>query len=218
MNKLIKRASAPLLHWVYRRKTSRVSRYQYKGLDVTILPGVFHPFFTSSTRQLIDYLSSMDVENKSVLEFGAWNALISFYCAREGARVRATDISDIALEGIEQNASNLNLSIEILYSDLFTSLQNRHWDLVIINPPYYPTPANDIERAMYCGKDFQYFRKLFDQLKSRYSFETEYLMILSEDCVRVTIENIARSKGLKLSKQQKVKNFWQVNFIYTIEV
>ncbi len=213
IKKLVQYFYAPFVLWYI--KTDRY--YHFKGLRILVKAGVFHPGFFFSTKFLISTLSHLKIKNAKVLELGAGSGLISFYCATNGAFVTATDINPIALEGLEENNINLGLPINIIGSDLFDKLPKQTFDFIIINPPYYPKqPANDAEKAWYCGTEFEYFEKLFSQLGDYIDTKTIVLMSLSEDCDVNKISSIAIKNKLLLKEHQNKKIFWERNYIFKI--
>ncbi len=215
---LVKRLSHPLLKRSYQLYASRERRFSKSGMTITILPGVFHPGMFLSTQLLRQFLSNRDLKGLRVLELGAGSGFLSFYMAgKKGAIVTASDISQRALKGLHLNVEQTGISIEIIESDLFDHLDICAFDLIVINPPYYPKePSNEAERAFYCGADFTYFQKLFSQLAA-VPFQSECLLILSEDCDRTHIGNLARSSGLDLAEVHRERKVGEWNFIYQIQ-
>jgi release factor glutamine methyltransferase len=207
----------PVLSFVYNIYSAKERGYSYKGINVRVMPGVFHPGLFFSTKLLIEYLSKLDLKNKTVLELGAGSGLISIYCAKQNAIVTATDINPTAVININKNAELNNVKITVLESDLFDKIEKENYDYMIINPPYFPKdPTSDKEFAWYCGSDFKYFKKLFSQLNN-YRTESNVLLILSEDCDFNRINSIANECNFKLNLVLQKKVLWEQNFIYTIE-
>lgn len=219
MKKLIKKFIAvfvaPAL--TYYLKTDRV--YQYKGIHLLVKKGVFHPAFFFSSKFLLKEARQLDLTNKKVLELGAGSGLISFYLTKKNAIITASDISKIAIEGLYFNKKKLNLPINIIESDLFTNIPQQVFDVVLINPPYYPkNPKNEAEQAWYCGAEFQYFTNLFTQIKNYISNHTIVLMSLSEDCDIAQIKKIAEEHGLRFVSQKEKRLLWELNYIFSIKV
>ena len=50
---------------------SKKRMYRYKTISLEVPPEVFHPAFFSSTRLLLNYISSKPLADKKVLELGA---------------------------------------------------------------------------------------------------------------------------------------------------
>jgi release factor glutamine methyltransferase len=181
------------------------------------LSDVFHPQFTISTKLLMQFLESHELNNKSFLELGCGTGFISVLAAKNGAKVLATDINSKALENTTLNAQLNHVKLEVLKSDLFDSIPNQVFDYIIINPPYYPrTPKSIAENAWFCGENFEYFEKLFSQLGDYFSVSSKVFMILSEDCQLASIEAIANRNKFEFSQVSKSKKWGEWNTIYHI--
>lgn len=204
----------PLSSWYL----SKTRTFLYKGIKIKILPGVFHPGLFFSTKVLLAYLETRNIENKRLLELGAGTGLISIYCNQKGAHVVASDISKTALQSIKENATINNAQLSIIESDLFDKVNPKDFDIIIINPPYYPKPiTSEKDIAWFCGEHFEYFEKLFPQLKGE-AATLEVFMILSEDCELIRIKSIAEKNSLRLVEIFSVRRFGEWNFIYKISV
>ncbi len=200
------------------KKIYRRSQYKWQDIQLHIPPGVFHPRFFFSTKFLLETIRNTDIKNKKILELGAGSGLISIACAKRGAIVTASDISMRVIEALRENFKTNNVQIEIIHSDLFDALPDNHFDLIAINPPYYPKAArNELELAWYCGTDFEYFEKLFRQMGKYVHQNTKVLMVLSEDCNLERIFEIAKNNHFTF-KEKIEKKFWRErNMIYEIE-
>ncbi|MDH7448043.1 methyltransferase [Aquimarina sp. 2201CG14-23] len=217
MRNLIKKIIHPFFKTGMNIYFSKPRNYSYGDISVTVQPGVFPPHLTISTKILLDYLDTEDLENKKILELGCGSGIISLFAASNGAIVTASDINKVAIEAIEMASEKNNLKIKAIYSDLFDQLNNLSFDYIIINPPYYPKePKNIKEKAWYCGENFEYFEKLFYQLPQYIQQNNYILMILSEDCDIDYIQSIALKNHIlfQLIKEQKVVN--EQNFIFKI--
>jgi release factor glutamine methyltransferase len=191
--------------------------YSRQGITVRISPGVFHPGFFFSTRVLSDYLQKQDLRNRKVLELGAGSGYLSIFCAQKGARITATDINPQALKNCVDNARRNNVAVNVVESDLFDRVHADEFDLIIINPPYYPKTVKDSrDMAWYCGENFEYFEKLSTQLSEKRKAATQVIMILSEDCDLKTIGGIFNSRRLHLKEISAVQKLGEWNYIFEI--
>ena len=212
----IKTISKPFLNKGLKLYYSKPRKYSYKGIEVMVHPSVFPPQLTLSTKILLEYLSKLDLNNKTLLELGCGCGIISLFASKEGARVTSSDINEIALNHLKLASSKNDLEVEVVYSDLFDQMKNRSFDYIIINPPYYPRDPRDIkEQAWYCGKDFNYFKRLFDQLPDFLSKENMTYIILSEDCDIQRIKDIAEENNINLIEVHRITKFGETNFIYS---
>ena len=217
---LLKKAFHKVLRTVYNRYKTKPRSYSYKGIKIKVLPSVFHPGFFYSTKYLLEYcVANHAIQQKKILELGAGSGLISVFLAKEGGLVYASDINPKAVDNIKENARLNDLSITTYHSDLFDEIPSQIFDVVLINPPYYPQkPKNEEERAWYCGADFDYFKKLFKQIPAFMDEKSEILMVLSEDCDLQKIELLARQFNFHFELRDKRKFLGETNFIFSLSV
>lgn len=210
---------SPVLKPISRWYLSKKRTYTYQGITVHISPGVFHPGLFNSTKVLSTYLSEFKLEGRKVLELGAGSGYISLYCCKKGAHVTASDINKVAIANLHENAMLNNCNLNVVESDLFEMIRPQDFEIIIINPPYYPKAVqsqNDL--AWYCGENFEYFHKLFMQLRqANVSKDHQMIMILSEDCDIKRIESIAGANGLFLKKEKEYKTSYEMNYIFHID-
>ncbi|MBK7500109.1 MAG: methyltransferase [Ignavibacteriales bacterium] len=207
----------PVLKSAYNIYSSKERSYSYKGINVRVMPGVFHPGLFFSTKLLIEYISKYDLNDKNVLELGAGSGLISVYCAKLKANVTASDINPIAVENINQNSKLNSVIIKVIESDLFDRIETKEFDYIIINPPYFPkNPNNDEEFAWFCGNDFQYFKKLFNQIGNYVNNDSKIIMVLSEDCDIEIIKKIGEQSLFIFTKCYEQKIWGEMNYIFEI--
>ncbi len=214
---LIKKMLFPVLKSAYNIYATKERSYSYKGINVRVMPGVFHPGLFFSTKLLIEYISKYDLNDKYVLELGAGSGLISVYCAKLKANVTANDINPNAVENTNKNAKLNSVNIKVVESDLFDEIEMWKFDYIIINPPYFPkNPKNEEEFAWFCGSDFQYFRKLFDQIKKYINNDSKIIMVLSEDCDIEMIKKIGEQSHFVFTKCYEQKIWGEMNYIFEI--
>lgn len=211
----IKRILHPFLKRWYRYHYRKPQSYSYNGITIEIQPGVFSPKLTIGTRVFLEFIDQFDLDGKTVLELGAGSGLISFFSERKGALVTASDISEAALNGLRKNKEALNARLVVIHSDLFEALPDS-FDYIFVNPPYYPRKAqNEEELAWFCGEEFEYFQRFFEQVSQRNSGEEIY-MILSQDCDLERITQIANKNGISLEKVYETSKWKEVNTIFRL--
>lgn len=218
MRALSKRIIFPLLSRWYHRKTKGEQRYSNYGISLAILPGVFHPGVFLSTNIFIRFLSNQSLRGKRLLELGAGSGLISFYAQKNGAIVTATDINPQAIEGLKRNAETNHLPVAVIETSLLSGLNVNEFDMVVINPPYYPKQAQNVqEAAFYCGEDFEYFKELFAQLSDQRLQKTcAVFMILSEDCRISHIQELAAAQVIGFKEVYATKKWGERNYIFQL--
>ena len=213
----IVRVLHPVLKPISRVYLRKERSWSYGDLKFKVLPGIFHPGLFFSTKILMDMLSEMALKGKTFLELGCGSGAISVLAASKGAFVTASDIDPKAIENTAFNASKNRVEIETVKSDLLDSI-SKEFDVIIINPPYYPKdPSRPEEAAFYCGTDHVYFKRLFQQLAERTTSDPQVFMILSEDCRIDRIREIALEDGLVLSLHLEHRVLGENNFVFRIE-
>jgi len=194
--------------------------FRHNSLELKIYPGVFHPKYFFSTKILVDFLDTLDVENKSFCEVGAGSGLISFVAYRKKALVTALDINPTAIKGLRENLEkNFGDAKEfsIFQSDLFASVPQSSFDIVFINPPYFfKNVSGEDELAWNCGENGEYFSALFSQLSGFTHAQSEVYMILSENCELSRIETIAKSRNIAMQLNHEMKIKWEKSYIFKL--
>lgn len=191
--------------------------YTYGNIKLQIPPEVFHPGFFTSTQFLLQYIKKLPLYGKRFLEPGAGNGLISIYAAKHRAKVTATDINPVAIEYLRINGIENNAPINIIQSDLFENIPLQQFDIIAINPPYYKKdPQTLLDHAWYCGKNGEFFYKLFAQLSKYVHKDSEVIMILCDGCDIKMIEDAANQNRFKIGCVQTKQSLIEKNFIYKI--
>ena len=215
--KFVKRILHPFLSRLQNWYLSKPRWYKYQGIHIKILPTVFHPGYLLSTKILLNYLLQLDLQNKNLLELGAGSGMISMIAVQNGALVTASDINPLSIKSMQNSLEKNKLNGSLLLSDLFQNIPIQIFDFVLINPPYYPkTPQNFQEMAFFCGANFEYFEKLFQQMGDYMNEHSKVLMILSEDCDIDKITAIASINHFELNVVHKTKTLGELNFIFEI--
>ncbi len=219
MRKLLKKIASPILQKASAIYLKKRRKYRFKNITVWVEPTVFPPFITISTKLLLEFVETIELKDKSFLELGCGCGIISILAAKKEAIVTSSDINPIALSALIENAKENQVNIEIIESDLFQKLQNKTFDFIIINPPYYPkNPSSIAENAWFCGENFEYFESLFSQLPKYLTMENSTYMILSEDCELEKIKAIAFQNKIRFMVEKETKVIGEVNLIYKLDL
>jgi release factor glutamine methyltransferase len=217
IRKTILNTLAPILRRLAMRYLSKVRMYSYQNIRIKVNPGIFHPGLFLSTNVLLKFLKKEHLESQKILELGAGSGLIAIYCSLRGADVTASDISNAAIMNIKENAVINSATFDVVKSDLFSLLDPKKFDLIVINPPYYPKEVTtEKDLPWFCGKDFEYFKALFKQISDHQPMKAKSIMILSEDCDLSNITRIAEENRLSLVEIHRERKMGEFNFIYEI--
>jgi release factor glutamine methyltransferase len=218
MKAIIKRFLSPILQKSSAVYLNKRRKYTYKNISVWVEPTVFPPFITISTKLLLEFIDTLSLKDKTVLELGCGCGILSILAAQKGAAITATDINVVALSALHQNTIDNKVTMSILQSDLFEKLQGSTFDYIIINPPYYPkNPVSIAEKAWFCGENFEYFEKLFQQLPSYLNTTNATYMILSEDCELEKIKAIALQNDIAFYLILEKKVAMESNYIFELK-
>lgn len=191
--------------------------YTFKGIRVQVPPGVFHPGFFFSTKFLLRFLERQPLKGRSFLELGAGSGLISLSVARQGAIVTATDVNPQAIGCLQKNAALNACPLEIIHSDLYADIPRQPFDIVAVNPPYYrKQPANDAEKAWYCGPEGEYFDDFFSDLGLYIHSRSDVWMVLCDGCDLPMIYRQAARYGWALTCVYTRHNLVEKNYIFQI--
>jgi len=221
MKKLIQQLNKPLSRYVWQPLYawySSSARYTtLKGMKLLVLQGVFHPSLFFSTKILLNWLEKYELQDIRLLEIGSGSGAVSIYASKKGAVVTAVDINPTACECTKLNAKNNQQIIEVYESDLLVSVPLQCYDVIMINPPYYPkTPTNYTEHAWYCGEGFTFFKKLFEQVGAYMSPNAKIVLVLSEHCEIFQIKELAHARQLSWKEIERFENIVEKNYLFEI--
>lgn len=193
--------------------------YSYMGMKVHVPVGIFHPGIFFSTKMLARYVAGVDLKGKRALELGCGSGLLSVLMASKGALVTAVDINPLAVETTSKNAERNEVACRCLCSDLFESLPDEVFDLIVINPPYFKkAPSNLTERAWFAGERFEYFHALFDQLEAHIDPKGQVIMSASDRVDVNAINTLAKARGFELLLLQKRWKLIEWHKLYEIKI
>ena len=106
------------------------------------------------TELLVEQAKKHISQNSSVLDLCTGSGAIAVAINKEtNAKVVAVDISEDALNLAKENAKNNDAGVEFIKSDMFSSLEEQKFDVIISNPPYIK--SQDILSLQKEVKDFE---------------------------------------------------------------
>ncbi|HEX3722152.1 MAG TPA: methyltransferase domain-containing protein, partial [Nitrolancea sp.] len=145
--RLLLTASRP---WKQRRQRRTVLE-RVSGYPIVVLPQVFNPRLLRSGEF---FAAKLDVElagsGGSVLDLGTGSGVCAVVSARWACEVVAVDINPEAVRCARVNVmlNRVEDRVEVRQGDLFASVADERFDLVLFNPPYYRgTPRDLIDHA-----------------------------------------------------------------------
>jgi release factor glutamine methyltransferase len=173
--------------------------------------------FFNSTRNLLTFLKKMELKDKSLLDLGTGSGILALYAASKGAIVTASDISQQAADNSVYNSKKNHLGINIIQSDLFDHIKHLKYEIIAINPPYYPkNPEKESDYAWYCGDGFEYYHKLFKQILAYLNPDSLAILSLADTCDINKIQHIAGIYSSHLELVEQKNYLWEKQFIFRI--
>jgi len=123
-----------------------LNKAYFCGLPLYVNENVLIPRF--DTEVLVEEVLALSKKDKSkrILDMCTGSGAIAIALKKLGGfdRVDALDISDNALEVAKRNAKELDLDINFLKSDMFSSLTcENKYDIIVSNPPYIQSDVVD---------------------------------------------------------------------------
>ncbi len=102
------------------------------------------------TEILVENAIKVIKKESTVLDLCTGSGAIAIAVEKEtGAKVTASDVSDKAIELAKENAKCNNSSVDFVLSDMFDSLNNKTFDVIISNPPYIKREdINNLQREV----------------------------------------------------------------------
>jgi release factor glutamine methyltransferase len=178
-------------------------------------PAFFIPAFFSAARSCCIF--TLSLKGLKVLEIGSGSGILSLYCAKMGAEVTACDISQTACSNTKVNQLVNGLQLNVLHSDLFSSIPSQQFDLVLVNPPYYKkAPRNEAEHAWYCGEQGEYFERFFRDLNAFVYTRSAVYMVLFDGIDLQMIETLAKKNDFACTTVYSKHNWIERDFVLRI--
>ncbi|WP_461215548.1 peptide chain release factor N(5)-glutamine methyltransferase [Lacticaseibacillus sp. GG6-2] len=115
------------------------------GRDFKVTPAVLIPRF--ETEELVAWAEADSMDAKTLLDVGCGSGVIGLTLARKLPQLAVTlvDVSTDALAVAKANADAQGLSVTLLQSDLFASLEGQRFERIVANLPYI---SHDEEAVM----------------------------------------------------------------------
>lgn len=181
-----------------------------RGRTLLTDPEVFHPVYFLSTPVFLDYLSTVSVAGKRVLDMGTGSGTVGIFAAGRGARVTACDINPRAVALAGENARRNGVEMEVLSSNLFASLAGRDFDVICFNLPFLAgTPRTVFERALFGGPDFETVRAFALGCRQALAPGGAVVVIFSEDSGPERIMSLFTEAGFVATHQRTALKYFE---------
>ena len=128
-----------------RSRHRRLVLEEVAGLQLVVLPDVFHPALFSSTLLLGTAIGDEALEGKRILEVGTGSGFLALQASRRATYTIGVDINPEAVRALRINAllNHLEDKVEAREGDLFAAVAGERFDLILFNPPYFAGEATE---------------------------------------------------------------------------
>jgi release factor glutamine methyltransferase len=198
----VRRALQPVVvkYWL-NRSSAKTVRTRVGGLNLQVLPGVFHPKYFGSSEILANFISSLPLREKSFLEIGCGSGVVALCGAKAGAEVTAIDINPTAVQCTIANAAANKLQVTARVGDLFSSVNGARFDVIAWNPPFLPVDATSpSDIAFYGGRRFDLIRRFAGDAHDYLEPGGSIYTVTSSDVSIEQIEQIFRDEAFGVSR------------------
>jgi release factor glutamine methyltransferase len=197
------------------------ARENISGFTFTVPPTVFNPRDYISSGLFADFIKTLELNGKNILDMGSGSGIVSIFAASKGAICTAVDINPVAVRCTAENAERNKLSdrIKAVESDLFTSFEHQNipgggFDIIFFNPPYYKgIPRNNFERAFKSGPGLEVIKDFIAGSKEYLAEKGVIYFILSSDMDLDEVESIFKSGGYTFNIVKKIKKLFETFYI-----
>lgn len=205
-------------HFILKR--NRTTSARVAGLNLTVLPSVFHPKFFLTSGFFAEFLQSVDLTGKTVVEVGTGSGILALSAARAGASsVLALDINPRAVETTRLNATQNGLhQVSAAESNLFSAVPaSWTFDVIICSPPSFSgEPRDAADRAWHAGPGYRDIAPLFDQAADRLRQNGRMYLLLSSDSNLALFDSLIAKAGF-CSVRVATRSIW-VEAFYLYEL
>ena len=202
-----------LFHRVYHRYALwQIARplARLRGRTLLTDSEVFHPVYFLSTPVFVDYLATLEVAGKRLLDMGTGSGAVGLFAALRGAQVTACDVNPRAVVLAAENARRNHVDMEVVESNLFAALGGRRFDLICFNLPFYPgQPRTHFDAALFGGPDFETVRAFAAGCRAALAPDGAVVVIFSEDSGRDRIVSMFTDAGLVPAEERNVMKFFE---------
>ena len=201
-------------HFILKR--DRTTSTRVAGLDLTVLPSVFHPKVFVTSGFFAQFLQSLDLTGKSVVEVGTGSGVLALSAAKAGANsVLALDINPAAVQAARLNADRNGLrQVTSLESNLFSAVPPETlFDVIISSPPSFSgEPRDTADRAWHAGPGYRDIAPLFTQAAARLKPGGCMYLLLSSDTNLSLFDSLIAEAGFA-SERIATHSIWVEAFL-----
>ncbi|MCC7346345.1 MAG: 50S ribosomal protein L11 methyltransferase [Variibacter sp.] len=184
-------------HLILSRQSTRET--QAGGFRLKVRPTVFHPRFFISSERFVEFIDSLDLTGKQVIDVGTGSGILALAAARAGASyVVAADINPNASISAAENARANGFGDRVagVCCNLLAAFAPKPlFDVILSSPPKHAGEPRDLaDRGWHAGPAYRDVADLFDQARDRLKpGGCLYVMVSSDTDLALFAERIAQA-------------------------
>jgi release factor glutamine methyltransferase len=156
------------------------------GFRLKVPATVFHPRYFLSSERFADFIGTLQLSGKTVVDVGTGSGILALAAARAGAeRVIALDINPNAAVAAVENAraNGLGARVVSVGMNLLSGFQpGPMFDVVLSSPPKHAGEPRDLaDRGWHAGPNYRDVAALFSQARERLRPNGRIYVMLSSD-------------------------------------
>jgi release factor glutamine methyltransferase len=193
-------------HFILGRRDTRLSRTA--GMRLIVRPTVFHPRYFISSRRFAEFIDTLNLGGKRVLDVGTGTGILAIAAARAGAEtVIATDINPNAALSVPDNAqaNGVGDRVKAVCMNLLSGfLPAPLFDVIIANPPKHAEESRDLaDRGWHGGPQHRDIAPLFDEASERLQPGGRLYVMVSSHSDLGLVENLIERAGFNFRVVKK---------------
>jgi release factor glutamine methyltransferase len=188
-------------------------------MRLAVRPTVFHPGYFISSERFAEFIGTLDLRGKRVIDIGTGTGILAIAAARAGSEnVIATDINPNAVLSVPQNAHSNGTGgrIAAVCMDLLSGFApHALFDVIIANLPKHTGEPRDLaDKGWHSGPDHRDVAALFEQAYERLRPGGCLYAMLSSDSDLELIETLIKDAGFRYRIAKRYSIFIESFILY----
>lgn len=155
----------------------------------------------------------------SVLDMGTGSGILALKAAKKAKRVLAVDVDKNAVKSLKNRINKNKIkNVEVKYSDLFSNIKNKKFDVIIFNPPYLPQDKGIKDRTIYGGKKgYELIEKFFSAVNEYLKNTSIILVVFSSITNRNKVDEIISDYCFEFKEIKQKHIFFETFYVYLVK-